>query len=383
MWLLVGLLAVGCRKEQVVRIATQSPLSGDTQDTGTGIRNAASLAIDQLSGPIRKMGIRVELVPFDDRADPARGIENARTLAADPSVLAVIGHYDSGVEIPASEIYHTAGLCNLSPASTHPMVTDRGYAEVNRVCGRDEVQGAVGARLALNRGIRRVYIVHDTTPWGYGIAEVFRTRAEAQGIAITGFMGTRERKDFSGLVPAILRQQPEAVFLAAGYEASAILRQLRDQGFEGMFISTDGLDSPETARIAGDSLTTGGGTYFTTVAGPALAYPNAAKFACDYKGRFGSFPMPYAAQAYDCTALALKAIENEARAAGGKVPSRAHVVKAVRDLKDFPGVTGTLTLDDRGDPVTTRYFVIQVTSADPARWTANRVAETLDIPPPR
>jgi branched-chain amino acid transport system substrate-binding protein len=376
-------MTVGCKKEQTIRIATQSPLSGDTKDAGEGIKNAAQLAIDQLSGPLNEMGIKVELVPFDDKADPKVGVENAKTIVADPAILAVIGHYDSGVQIPSSEIYHGANLCNISPANTNPDVTDRGYAEVNRICGRDDVQGAVGAQLAKKRRVGSAYVIHDTTPWGRGIAEFFKKEAENQGIRVVGFTGTEEKKDFSELVPVVIKQKPDAVYLAAGYEASAVFKQLRDKGFKGVFISVDGFDSPEAATIVGDALLAGEGTYFSTVAGPAFAYPDTAKFVNDFKAKHGAPPEPYAAQSYDCTAIALKAIENAAKAADGKVPARAEVAKAVRDLKDFHGITGTVTFNTKGDPIKARYFVIQVTSADPARWAANRVDQLLDIAPPQ
>lgn len=379
----VCLFSVGCKKEQIIKLATQSPLSGDTKEQGIDIKNGALLAIEQLSTGLGEMGIKVELAPFDDQGDPKQGIENAKIIVADPAILAVVGHYDSGVQIPSSEIYHGANLCNISPANTNPDVTDRGYAEVNRICGRDDVQGFVGAQLAKKRRIRSAYVVHDTTTYGRGIAEFFRKGAESQGIQVVGFTGTEEKTHFSTLIPAILKQKPEAVYMAAGFEVSGLLKQLRDKGFKGMFISVDAFDSPEAAKLAGDALVSGEGTYFSTVAGPAFAYPDTGKFVNDFKSKFGAPPKPFAAQSYDCTAIALKAIENAAKAADGKAPSRVDVAKAVRDLKDFHGITGTVTFNAKGDPTMAKYFVIQVTSADPARWAANRIDQTLEIAPPQ
>ena len=377
------LFIVGCKKEQTIKIASQSPLTGDLKEAGTAIKNGTQLAIEQLAGPLAELGIKVELAPFDDEGNVDKGVANAKTIVADPAVLAVVGHYNSGVQIPSSEFYHGANLCNISPANTNPNVTDRGYAEVNRVCGRDDVQGIVGAQLAKKRRIRSAYVVHDTTPYGQGIAEYFKKEAEAQGIQIVGFVGTTEKSNFSALLPDILKQRPDAIYQAAGYEASALFKQARDKGFKALFISTDAFDSPEAAKTVGDALLTGEGTYFSTVAGPALAYPDTAKFVNDYKVRFGNPPEPYAAQAYDCAAIALKGIENAAKAADGKVPARAEVSKAVRDLKEFPGITGSVTFNAKGDPLKAKYFVIQVTSADPARWASNRVDQILDIAPPK
>ena len=379
----VCLFNLGCKQEQTIKIATQSPLTGDTKEQGIDIKNGALLAVEQLSSGLAEMGIKVELAPFDDQGDPKQGIENAKTIVADPAILTVVGHYDSGVQIPSSEIYHGANLCNISPANTNPEVTDRGYAEVNRICGRDDVQGAVGAQLAKKRRIRSAYVVHDTTTYGRGIADFFRKQAEVLGIQVVGFKGTTEKANFSTLIPAILKQKPEAVYMAAGFEVSALLKQLRNKGFKGMFISVDAFDSPESAKLAGDALVRGEGTYFSTVAGPAFAYPDTGKFVNDFKIKFGAPPKPFAAQSYDCAAIALKAIENAAKAADGKVPSRAEVSKAVRELKDFHGITGTVTFNAKGDPTMAKYFVIQVTSADPARWAANRVDQSLDIAPPQ
>ena len=81
-------------------------------------------------------------------------------------------------------------------------------------------------------------------------------------------------------------------------------------------------------------------------------------------------------------AICLKAIENAASAASGEVPTRAAVATAVRALKDFKGITGTFTFNSIGDPITAQYFVIQVNSPDPAKWSSNTITETLNIAPP-
>jgi branched-chain amino acid transport system substrate-binding protein len=52
-------------------------------------------------------------------------------------------------------------------------------------------------------------------------------------------------------------------------------------------------------------------------------------------------------------------------------------------LKEFPGITGTFTFNEIGDPEKAQYFVIQVKSADPTAWSSNEVVQTLDIAPPK
>src|SRR5512147_3154292 len=103
----------------VIKVATQSPLSGDQSAIGVDIKNGAELAVDQLKGPIEAMGFKVQLAPYDDQANPDIGVNNAKQIVADPTILCVDGHYNSGVQIPSSEVYHTANLANVSPANTN------------------------------------------------------------------------------------------------------------------------------------------------------------------------------------------------------------------------------------------------------------------------
>ena len=365
-----------------IKIATQSPLSGGQSAIGVDIKNGAELALEQLKGPLEKLGYKVELAPYDDQANPDNGVANAKLIVADPAVLCVVGHYNSGVQIPSSEEYHNAGLANVSPANTNPRVTDRGYPEVSRIVGRDDVQGVVAAQFANSKGMKTAYAVHDKTAYGQGIAEFFKREAENLGMQVLGFEGTEEKANFDSILAPLVAANPDVVFFGGIYDQAAVLfKQAREKGYMGMLLSDDGFDSPEAVNIGGASLLEGGGLYYSTVAGPAKLYPGTAKYQTDFKAKYGADPKPFSAQGYDSMALCLKAIENAASTAGG-LPTRAQVTEAVRALKDFAGITGTINFNAKGDLVTAKYFVIQVTSADPAKWNDNTVAETLDIAPP-
>lgn len=379
------LLIAGCGKEQkVIKIATQSPLSGALSVVGSDIKSGAQLGLEQLSEPLTKMGFKVELAPFDDQANPDTGVANAKAIVSDPAVLGVVGHYNSGVQIPSSEEYHAAQLCNVSPANTNPKVTERGYPEINRICGRDDVQGAVGAQFAKSKGITTAYVLHDKTAYGQGIAEYFKKEAEVQGIKVAGFTGTEEKANFDAILSPILAAKPDCIYFGGMFDQAAVLyKQARQKGFKGLCLSDDGFDSADAAKIGGDALLEGAGTYFSTVSGPANVYPDTAKFIADFKAKFGNNPQPFAAQSFDCAAILLKAIENAANEAGGKMPTREAVGKAVRALQDFHGITGTMTFNAKGDLAKAKYFIIQVTSADPAKWAANRIDTTLDVAPPQ
>jgi branched-chain amino acid transport system substrate-binding protein len=383
--LVLSLFLAACQSTpKVIKVATQSPLSGGQSAIGVDIKNGAELALDQLKKPLEDMGFTVQLAPYDDQANPDNGVANSKNIVADPSILCVVGHYNSGVQIPSSENYHAAQLANVSPANTNPKVTDRGYPEISRIVGRDDVQGVVAADFASGKGMKSAYVIHDKTAYGQGIATFFQNEATAKGMQVLGFEGTEEKANFDAILAPLIAANPDVVFFGGIYDqASVFFKQAREKGYQGMFLSDDGFDSPEAVNIGGPTLLDGGGLYYTTVAGPAKLYPGTAKFQEDFKAKYGAEPKPFAAQGYDSMAICLKAIENAAAAAGNKMPTRAAVSSAVRALKDFPGITGTINFNPKGDLTVAKYFVIQVTSADPAQWNNNTIDKTLDIAPPQ
>lgn len=367
----------------VIKIATQSPLSGGLSSIGGDIKNGAELALTQLGGPLKDMGFNVQLAAYDDEGNPDKGVANAKQIVADPAVLCIVGHYNSGVQIPSSEVYHTSGLANVSPANTNPKVTDRGYLEVSRIVGRDDIQGSAGAQFSAKRGIKSAYVLHDKTAYGQGIAEYFQREAEAQGIKVLGFEGTEEKANFDAILNPVLSANPDMIYFGGMFDQIAVfIKQARQKGYMGMFLSDDGFDSPEATKIAGSALMEGAGTFYSTVSGPAQLYPGTAKFQADFKAKYNADPKPFAAQGYDSMGICLKAIETAAKANGNKVPTRQAVAEAVRALKDYPGITGTMTFNSKGDLVAAQYFIIEVNQPDPEKWAENSVAETLTFQPP-
>uniref|UniRef100_UPI0025C32AD0 branched-chain amino acid ABC transporter substrate-binding protein n=1 Tax=Deinococcus sp. TaxID=47478 RepID=UPI0025C32AD0 len=128
-----------------IKIATISPLSGGSSNQGLQIKNGTQLAINDMKAQFAKAGMSVSLVAYDDQADPATGTAAARRVAADKTILAVVGTLNSGVAIPASAALAPSHVAMVSPVNTNPKVTDRGLANMNRVCARDDAQGPAGA----------------------------------------------------------------------------------------------------------------------------------------------------------------------------------------------------------------------------------------------
>ena len=360
-----------------IKIATQSPLSGGQAALGEGIKLGTQLAVEKFKGPLEKMGFKVDVVPFDDQAKPDVGVANARNMIADKDIVAVIGHLNSGVAIPSSDVYKEVALGMISPANTNPTVTDRNYPNVNRVCGRDDVQGVVGSEFAAGQKTKSVYIVHDKTTYGQGVAEFFRDDAKKKGLDVQGFEGTEEKSNFDPILTPIRAKNPAMVYFGGIYDQGApFFKQAREKGIKAKFMGPDGMDSSDLTKIAGKAVV---GMYYTSAAGPASALPKAKGFVDEYKKKFGKNPEPYAAEAYDAAAIALKAVE--AAAKGGKAPSREAVSAEVRKVK-YNGITGDIEFDGKGDRKKANYFVLEVVSDNPEKWGDNKIVKQLTIAAP-
>ena len=360
-----------------IKIATQSPLSGGQAALGEGIKLGTQLALEKLKGGLEKAGFKVELVPFDDQAKPDVGVANAKNIIADKDIMVVIGHLNSGVAIPSSEVYKEVGLAMISPANTNEKITDRGYPNVNRVCGRDDVQGAVGAEFAAGTlKPKTVYIVHDKTTYGQGVAEAFKTEVEKKGVKVIAFEGTEEKSNFDPIVTPIKAKNPDLVYFGGIYDQGApFFKQAREKGLKAKFLGPDGLDSSDLVKIAGKTVV---GMYYTTAAAPTSSAA-AKQFVDEFKKKFGKNPEPYAAESYVSTAIALKALE--AATAGGKAPTREGVATAIRKIK-YTGLTGAIEFDDKGDPKKASYYVMQVANENPEKWSENKEAKRLAIAAP-
>jgi branched-chain amino acid transport system substrate-binding protein len=158
------------------------------------------------------------------------------------------------------------------------------------------------------------------------------------------------------IIPMKSKNQDLFYFGGIYHKGALLLKQMREKGVKAAFMGPDGLDSSEMVKIAGAQVI---GTYYTTVAGPAEAYPETAAFAKRFKQRFGKEVESFALYGYDAALVGLQAIEQTLRSNGGKKPSRAEVSAAVRKLKNFKGVTGSIAFDGKGDPLKAKYFVLQ------------------------
>lgn len=365
--------------KDVIKIATASPLSGEQTPLGEGIKFGAQLAVKQLSQPLTDLGFNVQVVPFDDQGRADTAIQRSKTIVADPDVLVVIGHMNSDAALAASDIYKDADLAMIAPSATNPKLTLRGYANVNRLSSRDDMQAIAAAHFTVEQlGGKRIFLIHDKTSYGQSTAQAFSDEAKKIGAGIAGFEGTEEQSNFDPLLNAMNLSSLDSVFFTGGYlQGSKLLKQMRDKNIRVPFVATERIDNQEFPRLAGQAAE---GIYFETALAAPSAFPDAAQFAKDYKTEFKKDALAWSAQAYDATAITLKALA--ALVKDGK-PKRNAVALAIRATKDYRGITGTYSFNSNGDPTLAKYFFIKVNTADPRKWEDNSIFKTIELAPPQ
>ncbi|GMA14528.1 branched-chain amino acid ABC transporter substrate-binding protein [Deinococcus metallilatus] len=362
--LLGSTLASTAGAQATVKIATIGPLSGPQSLLGTQMRNGVQLAVNEYKPQFKKLGMDLQLVAFDDQADPATGTAAARKIAADRQFLAVVGALNSGTTIPASAALAPSHVPLVSSSSTADQVTDRGLSNMNRIVPRDDAQGPAAADFIANTlKAKKVYVLNDKTAYGAGLANEVEKALKAKGIQVVANEGTEEKNDFSSIVAKIKLQRPDVVYFGGIYsQIGVFLKQLRDAGVTVPVMGGDGLDSSELPKIAGKGAEN---VYYTTTGAPVEAFPPAKTFAATYQKTFGNPAQSFAVLGYDAGKVVLQGILNAAKANGNKVPSREQVEAAIRKGNFTSLLSGNVSFNSAGDRTSAKLYVIKLVGGKP------------------
>jgi len=344
--LLAAVLGSGLATAQpaeVVRIGFASPLTGPQGHYGEDNLNGARLAIDELNagGPrIAGRAVRYELLAEDDQADPRTGTIVAQRLV-DAGVRGVIGHFNSGVSIPASKIYADARIPQLS-VSTAVRYTRQGYRTAFRLMADDDQQGAALGRYATRAlKLKRIAVIDDRTAYGQGLADAFANALKAGGGEVVAREYTTDKAvEFRAILTAIRPHAPEAVFYG-GYDAQGgpLARQMRELGIAAPLLGGETLNTAKFIELAGPAAE---GNIASTPGAALSRRPRGSAFAAEYRRRYRRDIGLYAPYFYDGVMVLAAAM----RQAGATDPAK--VLPALRAIR-YPGVTADIAFDERGD----------------------------------
>lgn len=333
-------LAVSGTAQAQIKLGVAGPITGPNAAFGAQLKNGAEQAVEDINAAGGVMGQKIVLSSGDDASDPKQGVSLANKMAAD-GVKWVVGHFNSGVSIPSSEVYQESGMIEITPAATNPKFTDRKMWNTFRTCGRDDQQGAVaGAYLSTHFKGKKIAVVHDKTPYGKGLADETQKAMEGKGLKAVMYEGINPgEKDYSALVSKLKQANVDAVYYGGLHtEAGLIIRQMRDQGLNAPMMSGDGITDKEFAQIAGPGAD---GTLMTF--GPdARKNPNAKDAVAKFKAK-GIDPEAYTLYSY----AAVQVLAQAATAAKSTDPKK--MAEYMHSGKSFKTVLGDLSYDKKGD----------------------------------
>lgn len=336
-----------------IKIGFAGPLTGDQALFGKTYLNGAQLAVNEINAAGGLLGKKVELSPLDDQADPKQGPVVAQRFADDKSIVAVIGHFNSGVTIPAAPVYNQARLAHVTEA-TNPKLTTLGFDTVFRPIANDNMQGGAPADYAFKTlNAKKAAIVHDKQAFGQGVSDVFEKRFKELGGTVTSVNGiTPTDTDFSAVVTKIKNENPDVIQFGGTHVAGGLLlKQLRAQGLKQPFMAPDGCYTPEFIQVAGKE--NAEGAIVTFQIPPYDSSPTTKKFADDYKKTFNEDPGPYSGSGYEQAKVLMAAIKN------ANSTDREAIVKAMRTVK-IDGLYGPIEFDATGEVKTPAIFLFQV-----------------------
>ncbi|MDR5760686.1 branched-chain amino acid ABC transporter substrate-binding protein [Caballeronia sp. LZ035] len=345
---------------EVVKIGFAGPLTGPVARVGKDLQYGAQLAVDEANAKhptIAGKPVKYELEVYDDQGDPRVAIQVAQK-AVDSGVVGMIGHYNSGCSIPASAVYHNAGVAMITPGSTNPQLTKQGFKNVFRTMGHDGVGGVVAGRFVVEQmKPKRIGIIDDRTAFGQGLADAFEKGVkDAHGTVVSREYTNDKAVDFRAILTTMKSQNVDLIFFGGLDEQGAMLvKQMRSLGMTTQLFGAGALKSNAFLQIAGAA---GNGTQ-DLEPGPALdKLPSAQEFGKRYKARFNQDVELYAPFAYDAVLAMIKAIET------ANSTDRAKVVDALAKV-DVKGVTGTIAFDPNGDLIKPPYTLFEV---DKGQW---------------
>ncbi len=342
-----------------LKIGLLAPITGPWASEGQEMKRNVELLASEQNAKGGIGGRQVEVVVEDDGGDPRTASLAAQRLTT-RGVVAVIGTYGSAVTEATQGIFDEAGIVQVANGSTAVRLTEKGLAHFFRTCPRDDEQGRVGAATLEKLGAKKVALLHDNSAYAKGLADEIDAILKKKKIEVVFFDAlTPKEQDYSAILTKLKSAGPDVVFFTGYYpEAGLLLKQKKQMGWNVPFVGGDAINNPDLVKIAGKEAATG----FRFLSPPVpkdLGTPEAKAYLSAYKAKYGEEPSSiYGVLAGDGFRVVAKAIELAKSTKADKVSEAL-----VKQVKDFPGFTGKISFNAKGDRVGELYRVYQVSES--------------------
>lgn len=349
-------LAAGCgggeKKADTIKVGANLEMTGGSASYGISSKNAIELAFKEINEKGGIDGKQLELVVADNKSEAAEATNAMQKLVSQDNVVAVIGPNLSSSVIAASAINNSAKVLDIAPMATNPYVTvDQASGKTKdfnyRTCFIDPFQGTVMAKFATAElGVGNAAVLIDnSSDYAKGLAQFFKENFVKEGGAVTAEESYLQKDtDFKATLTKIKATNPDFLYVPGYYqEVGLIVKQARELGMNMPIAGGDGWDSAKMPEIAGAAALNN--TYFSSLYSPEDSSDINKNFVAAYEKAYGQKPDVFAALSYDSALLVAEAIKN----AGSTEPAK--ISEAMAKINGFSGVSGSVTFDDKHNPV--------------------------------
>lgn len=349
-------LAAGCgggeKKADTIKVGANLEMTGGSASYGISSKNAIELAFKEINEKGGINGKQLELVVADNKSEAAEATNAMQKLVSQDNVVAVIGPNLSSSVIAASAINNSAKVLDIAPMATNPYVTvDQASGKTKdfnyRTCFIDPFQGTVMAKFATAElGVGNAAVLIDnSSDYAKGLAQFFKENFVKEGGAVTAEESYLQKDtDFKATLTKIKATNPDFLYVPGYYqEVGLIVKQARELGMNMPIAGGDGWDSAKMPEIAGAAALNN--TYFSSLYSPEDSSDINKNFVAAYEKAYGQKPDVFAALSYDSALLVAEAIKN----AGSTEPAK--ISEAMAKINGFSGVSGSVTFDDKHNPV--------------------------------
>jgi branched-chain amino acid transport system substrate-binding protein len=347
------ILCLGITPAQAdITIAAVGPITGQDATTGEQMQRGAEAAVEAVNASGGVLGQKLKLVIKDDACDPKQSVAVANELSGE-DVFAVVGPMCSGSAIPASKTFNEENILMVSPSATSPSLTEQGFDSVFRTCGRDDQQAEIIAAFIKDHyADKNIALVDDKTAYGQGLSRELQKNLAARGIHEKLYESiSRGERDYGSLISKFKENTIDVVFFG-GYhtEAGLIVRQMRDQNLQTVFIGDDDLTTKEFWSITGSA---GEGSFMSFNTDPRTK-PEAADAVKRIRAT-GFDPEGNTLYTYAAVQILVDALKHVGTVDAKKVAFYMH-------NNEFPTVLGPIVFNAKGDVVKPDFIMYRWTN---------------------
>ncbi len=322
-----------------IKIGEVGSMSGSEATFGLSTHEGISLAVKEQNAKGGIKGKKIELINLDNQGKPEEAAVATTKLVTQDKVMAILGEVASSRSMAMAPIAQQNKVPMISPSSTNPKVTEIGNY-IFRVCFIDPFQGKVMAKFAAEQlKAKRVAILRDVkSDYSVGLSNFFTEAFKQSGgeIVVDQSYSSGE-VDFNSQLTSIRAKKPDAIFIPGYYtEVGLIAKQARKLGIKAPLLGGDGWDSTKLFEIGGKSLNN---SYFSNHYSQEDQAPSVQNFIKSYKSEYNKVPDGLAAMGYDAAKVLFAAMEKT------KSLASTEIRDAIAQTKDFPAVTGNITID--------------------------------------